>query len=369
MIFRKGGPQNFRRTGGRGGGARGGGRGRGRGRGGVGRGGLGHAGSLGPPTNDADDGDDADDADDGDDGDDGDDAVTGRAQSLGPPTNGVAAGGGRSQSLRPSGGNGTDAVRAIAPRGRSVGAHGAPSGAARAGRGMQRGFGVYAARGGHQSAPLPNNPPRHPGMSNEIRSTLADQDMQWVDQTKRRKRDSDQRHRDIGIEPTPAPSDEGRDIGVMDDIEQAGNVQCSICQLVLNRPVQLKCQHAACSDCMATFIGSQGRSKLTCPLCKAPFHSNDVPLGMLTLTIVIDSMPAWCPHGRNRAERREAGDVWNGLHVAASAPVGEAGASAGGATLKKKKKKGGKSQRTADDDDFSDEEKVRTPHPIFANTA
>ena len=227
-----------------------------------------------------------------------------------------------------------------------------------------------AARPAH-----PRTPMRPDGMTREVAETLRDQDVRWADDVERARRGT---HvlRVLNNISSVTPCDAAREAGIIDDRENSVNVVCSICQWVLLDPVQLKCEHSCCKDCMSSVISKQIKKKLKCPLCNQPFQIRDVPQGMRSFQTLIHSLPAWCPNGMDRTERAKAGARWvesNTLDVDASgvssskeeadaiAAVGQFGSR----SKPKDLTRGPKSERNSTDDSASADEKVCT-NPIYS---
>ena len=276
---------------------------------------------------------------------------------------------------------------------RSVGARGERSVSARGGRGGTSvepvAFRVGAHHGDNDVIAgrcVRRTPPRPDGMSNEVRSTLRDQEVRWNDDVERARRGAHDLRAANNIQ-TFRARDAARETGIIDDHENSVNVICAICQLVLEDPVQLKCEHACCKDCMSTVVRNQAKKKMSCPLCKTPFQYRDLPQGMRAFQTIIHSLRAWCPNAMDRSERAEAGAVWVETHSldveASEAPSGNGGAavvkfgavSKTKSALKKVKmssspaRGGPKSERTsADDADDAEsaDEKVRTATHWFS---
>eukprot|EP00931_Biecheleriopsis_adriatica_P087694 TRINITY_DN62123_c0_g1_i1.p1 TRINITY_DN62123_c0_g1~~TRINITY_DN62123_c0_g1_i1.p1 ORF type:complete len:374 (+),score=52.61 TRINITY_DN62123_c0_g1_i1:81-1202(+) len=83
------------------------------------------------------------------------------------------------------------------------------------------------------------------------------------------------------------------DIALPEQAQVARMFQCPICLGVLHDPVQTRCEHHFCSECLGQV---QGR---TCPVCKLVLDASDVkPLKEANMPLyrMMGKIPVQCPH-------------------------------------------------------------------------
>jgi hypothetical protein len=186
-------------------------------------------------------------------------------------------------------------------------------------------------------------------MSQETRAMLVDQEHRFAHEVSL-VRKSGQTDTDCD-----APNSDTRQPSVIDDPEQAGNSLCVVCLQVMFQAVQLPCNHTGCTACIVKLRSMKPKSQQECPLCKQPFHYNNLPFAMKSLDNFIGSQPSWCPQGPDTDERKDMiidPFVYGYASDNSSLGLGGAAAKNKGVKMSVKKKyvSGGKRKRTAEDD-------------------
>ncbi|KAJ6094968.1 hypothetical protein N7467_002481 [Penicillium canescens] len=100
--------------------------------------------------------------------------------------------------------------------------------------------------------------------------------------------------------------------GHVDDIRTL--IQCGICIRPLYEPFTLACGHTFCYSCLSSWF-SGGRSKRTCPDCRAPVKSQPAPAYLVRAVVqmftaraeLLDKGETTMEHTKNRQE--EAGKL------------------------------------------------------------